>query len=150
MRCVPFLSLAIASACLLIACKKDKGSSSNSDPQVDVLAGEWRWVMHTESWAVNGPASITLTPQNTGITEFLHMNTDSTWFLVQNGLIVNGGNFKFIELLTPAWPIISLDFIGRSGKDSTVNHWLSNDTLWTSNQLIDTTYNVDMYVRQNE
>jgi hypothetical protein len=53
-------------------------------------------------------------------------------------------------LLTPEGYLPALDFV-YLGKDSPVNHWLSQagDTLLTSNMRIDSTFNLDTYVRYN-
>jgi hypothetical protein len=78
------------------------------------------------------------------------MNGDLTWSLVANGQTGRSGTYKIDTLLSPGGPVPSLDFVWQ-GEDSAVNHWLTKDydTLYTSNMRIDSTWNLDMYVRYN-
>jgi hypothetical protein len=134
---------------LLAACKKD-GNNLADSPYLRPLQGRWQWIQQTRSIAVFGNPDTTITAAALGITEFLNMNGNSTWSLVSNGLTLKAGIYRTDTLFSPGGPIAFLDFVYR-GKDSIVNHWLSkdNDTLLTSNVEIDSTWNVDMYIRRN-
>ena len=138
------LTYLIFAGIVLASCKKDQAPKT-FDPN-NALSGQWKWILQTDAKAINGIPFDTLTPQNTGYTEFLNMYADSSWTLVRNGHTLQSGAYKLIELFTPAWPILSLDLI-HNGKDSTINHSISNDTLYTSNTEFAGTYTVRIYVK---
>jgi hypothetical protein len=129
---------------LVVSCKKDTQAHAG---QHESLIGTWKWVRQTDAIAINGIPYDTLTPQNTGITQFLDLNADSTWALSQNNKVVNSGDFKISQALTPFGPIYFLDFIGRNGSDSLVNHSISNDTLYISNTRYIDKYTMNVYAR---
>ena len=129
---------------LVVSCRKDNQTHGG---QNESLIGKWTWVRQTDAIAINGIPYDTLTPQNTHISEFLDLNADSTWALSQNNKIINSGDFKISEELTPFGPIKFLDFIGRNGSDSVVNHSISNDTLYISNTQYNDKYTVNTYSR---
>jgi hypothetical protein len=131
----------------IFSCKKNNGRATQSINDTSLI-GTWNWVAKTQAIAIYGPPYDTLTPQNTGLTKTLTMNSDSSWQLVQNGIVVDGGRFRVLQVITPAKPILALDVIGRSGRDSTINHSIAHDSLYTSSQLYTGTYAVDVYVRQ--
>jgi len=140
---IPFTCLIFAGI-VWASCKKD-ATSKTFDPN-NALSGQWKWVLQTDAKAINGTPYDTLTPQNTGNNEFLNMYSDLSWTQVRNGHTLQSGTYKIIELLTPAWPISALDLV-HNGKDSTINHSISNDTLYTSNMLYTGTYTVRVYVK---
>lgn len=132
---------------LVAACKKELPNLADP-PDQQALQGRWQWVQQTRSVAVGASPYVTVRADSTGIAVFLNMNADLTWSLVANGWPLRNGRYGDKTLFSPDGPLTMLDFvIGR--KDSTVNHWLSDDqdTLYTSNIGMDPTYNVDMYVR---
>jgi hypothetical protein len=134
---------------LAIACKKDENNQADSS-FLGPLQGRWQWIRQTRSTAVFGDPDTTITAASRGITEFLNMNSNSTWSLVSNGLTVKNGTYRVDTLYSPGGPIAFLDFVYQ-GKDSSVDHWLTgnNDTLFTADPLVNPTWNVDMYVRHN-
>ena len=138
-----FILCSVLILLLLDSCKKTIQISTGSGQS---LIGGWKWVQQTDAIAIFGTPYDTLTPQNTGTTELLAMDADSTWILFKNGIKVNEGIFKFIEAATPDGLISTLDFF-NNGKDSIVNHSLSNDTLYTSNIFYAGKYTVNIYVR---
>lgn len=112
------------------------------------LQGQWQWIQQTRSKDVFGTPEAIVTAASLGITEFLYMNADLTWSLISNGQTTRSGTYKVDTLLTPEGYLPALDFV-YVGKDSPVNHWLSQagDTLLTSNMRMDSTFNLDTYVR---
>src|SRR5450756_2574069 len=133
---IPFTCLIFAGI-VLASCKKD-ATPKTFDPN-NALSAQWKWVLQTDAKAINGIPFDTLTPQNTGNTEFLNLYSDSTWAQVRNGHTLQSGTYKIIELYTPSYPISALDLV-HNGIDSTINHSISNDTLYTSNMKFTGTY----------
>jgi hypothetical protein len=113
------------------------------------LFGDWKWVMQTDASVINGAPYDTLTPASTGITRMLSFRMDSTYLMKTGGTGIQqseGGNFKMKQELIPGGPIILLDFV-HNGLDSTVNHILSNDSLYISSPHISGKYTVNIYTR---
>lgn len=132
------------SGVLLASCKKDT-TPKTFDPN-NALSGQWKWVLQTDAKAINGIPFDTLTPQNTGYTEFLNMYGDSSWTQVRNGHTIQSGTYKLSTLLSPEGPITTLD-MAHNGQDSLINHSISHDTLYTSNMEFAGTYTVRVYVK---
>ncbi|HTJ14912.1 MAG TPA: hypothetical protein VL547_22900 [Dinghuibacter sp.] len=147
-----WLSLLVL-ACAACAKHHNTGTVIQSD-----VVGNWRWVMqHNDGdWAGNWsgpPLGDTLTPQRTGIQEILNLNVDGTYSVVDNGWTVQSGRYRFDTLLIPGGPVVQtgtalvLAFIRPGQLDSTVNHWIVGDTLYTDSQLITTVGVESTYVR---
>jgi len=136
----------------LVSCQRSgSGGSPTRNPNGDSsLIGDWKWVLQTDAKAVYGIPYDSLTPQNTGIAGYLRINSDSSWTRTENGSVTAHGRITMKQLLSPAGPLISLDFINSSGRDSLVNHTLSTtgDTLAIFAQQIVDKYWVRIYVRQ--
>jgi len=79
---------------LFTSCNKNNQGNSN---QNNSFIGKWRWILQTDAILVGGPPYDSLTPQNTGDVEFLNLNKDSTWSLIQNDKITQSGIFKFVD-----------------------------------------------------
>ena len=132
------------------SCRKNEGKRSSNSDAGSSLIGNWKWTLQTDARAIFGPPYDSLTPQNTGITEFLQINSDSTWIRTDNGATTGQGRIAMKILFTPGGPLNTLDFINSIGQDSLVNHTLSTtgDTLAISNQLFIDKFWVRTYVRQ--
>jgi hypothetical protein len=128
---------------LFTACSKSK--QADHDP---LLEGKWKWIQKTDAEAINGIPYDTLTPQSTGLESFLNLNQDGSWSFTKNGIPVSGGYYKMLTVTTPEGPIDFLDLADQHGKDSTLNHSISNDTLYTSSALYNGRYTVDIYTKE--
>lgn len=141
----PYVLYLVFGGLVLASCSKSKQADGNHDPR---LEGKWKWVQKTNAEAINGTPYDTLTPQNTGMESFLNLNSDGSWSFTQNGIPVKGGYYKMLTVTTPAGPVEALDLADPRGKDSTLNHSISNDTLYTSPTLYNGSYTVDVYTKQ--
>ncbi|MBN8837054.1 MAG: hypothetical protein J0I09_07335 [Sphingobacteriia bacterium] len=65
-----------------VSCKKNTTQTTS-------VIGEWKWIIQY----TNNP-SYTLTPISTGINETLSFNSNSSYSIKQNGVIVSLGTFK--------------------------------------------------------
>ena len=150
----PFIPILILLSLSLIACHKSgsgSGPSPNYNGDSSSLIGQWKWILQTDAKAVYGTPYDSLTPQNTGITEYLLLGSDSSWSISDNGQVTGQGRFRMKLLLSPAGPVNSLDFINHN-QDSLVNHSLSNngDTLTIFAEEIVDKFWVRVYIRQNK
>lgn len=142
----------ILSVVIGVSCQKSgAGGSQTLNPNGDSsLVGAWKWVLQTDAKAVYGIPYDSLTPQNTGIADYLQINSDSSWTQTDNGLQTGQGRITMKHFFSPAGPLFSLDFTNGSGRDSLVNHTLSTtgDTLVIFAEQIIDKYWVRVYVRQ--
>ena len=125
------------------SCKPHADINHNS------LIGDWQWVRQTNASVINGTPYDTLTPANTGIARMLTFHSDSTYSVYTSAPgqpLTENGNFRMKEVITPGGGIKLLDFI-HNGRDSTVNHTLSHDSLYISYPHIIGKYTVDIYTR---
>jgi len=72
---------------------------------------------------------------------------DGTWLLLKNDKLTNSGMYKIVKVNTPDGPVQVLDFVNKAGRDSLVNHSISNDTLYISNMLYAGKYTISVYAR---
>lgn len=77
------LLLSLLISLLFFSCKKSETS------QADPVTGQWKWIIQRE----NNPAYFS-TPATTGIQESLEFNTNGTYAVTQNNIVVNSGTFK--------------------------------------------------------
>lgn len=130
-----FLSLLVAGLCLS-SCRKSGAPVSTGVPS---LEGNWRWVIQYNDGMFSGnytgnPTGDTLTPQSTGVQEFLNMTADGSYAVVDNGATVQSGWYKIDTMIVPGplnggGAIGFLAFVRPGQPDSLVNHAIYGDTL---------------------
>ena len=113
---------------ICFCCKKD--SSQNN------LVGQWIWtIQYADNPAYNS------TPQSTGIQEILIFNTDDSYSLAQNGVIVNTGTYKLSTAKnTSGQSVSSIKYTNLRVTDSVAYYRLANnnDSLFFTYDLIGT------------
>jgi hypothetical protein len=91
----------------------DTAKIGQHDPKgQEGLVGVWKWSAQYDLSA-RIPNEDYFSPANTGIQEVLTLNADSSWTQSQNGVVVNLGNYKIEDGITPEGIIKFVKLINR-------------------------------------
>jgi hypothetical protein len=112
---------------LFVSCKKDSTQTAS-------LAGNWNWTIQY----ANNPA-YNSTPQSTGIIESFTFNTNGTYALTQNSVVVNTGTYRMTTATgTNGASVTGVLFTNSRVTDSVSYYSLNTDSLFFSYDLIGT------------
>ena len=128
-----FVFIFVGATSLLSGCHSHHAdpSMNSTDSMLLALEGKWKWIERTDAYAINGLPYDTAKASDLDLVEYLFMNSDHTWYLQANGLVINEGSYRIDTLSAPGGPIRFLDMV-HVGHDSLVSHWIDGDTLFTS------------------